>query len=698
MVRRRIFWSVLVLLVLTGVKAFPQSGNEARPETEIVNRHKAAAREVIAGREVLSAAPLNPRFVEYLKQRAQGRVRRMTTADGHGLGLIPSPLDSSHLQGQPALLSAGSFPASYDLRAGKMSPVKDQGRCAACWAFAAYGSLESGLLPAETWDFSENNLKNLSGFDMGPCGGGYGEFAVAYLARWGSSAFQSGPVIESDDPYQPTNTNTSPPFPPGALVQKHVQDVTKLAERQSATDNDALKNALMQSGGAYTAMLWSDGAYNPATYSYYYDGSTDVDGGHAVTLAGWDDNYPASRFLKPPPGDGAFLAKNSFGPSWGDGGYFWISYYDRMLAKAASWVFETAQPVTNYTRQYQYDPLGWVDSWGFNSTTGWFKNVFTAAANEDLKAVSTYVASNSSPYSVYVFTGNTLAEQANGIFPSAGYHTVELPSPVALSKGQQFTVELELTTPGYNWPIPIHYASWGMDTSKAPAVNPGQSYISPDGQNWTDTTTLNPSEANPGTTSAALKAFTNLMPDFTMGPASGSPASRTITAGQTASFSVAFAPIGAFTGTVNLSCSISPVVALGPTCTLPASVEISGSGTQSATVQVATTATTTSGAVPPRAMPLLWTSMVLGLGWLRPRARQLGSVLAASAIILALTLGTSCGSSPNVPSRTAPGTYAVAVTATSGSLRHNTALQVIVREIRHVPDSGSPSDRGQARK
>ena len=682
MVRGRVFWSVLVILLLAAGSAFSQS-NESRLETEIANRQKAAARAVIAGRKAPSAAPLNPRFVEYLKQRAQGRVPRMTTAHGHGLGLIPSPLDSSHLQGQPALLSAGSFPASYDLRAGKMTPVKDQGRCAACWAFAAYGSLESGLLPAETWDFSENNLKNLSGFGWGPCEGGYEEFAVAYLARWGSSAFQSGPVIESDDPYQPTKTNTSPPFPPGALVQKHVQDVTKLAARQNATDNDALKNALMQSGGVYTAMLWSDGAYNPATYSYHYDGSTAPDGGHAVTLAGWDDNYPASKFLKPPPGDGAFLAKNSFGPSWGDGGYFWISYYDTMLGKAASWVFETAQPVTNYSRQYQYDPLGWVDSWGFNSTTGWFKNVFTAAANEQLEAVSTYVASNSSPYAIYIFTGNTLAEQANGVFPSAGYHTVELPSPVALTKGQQFTVQIELTTPGYNWPIPI---------SHPPAMSPGQSYISPDGQNWTDTTTLNPSGADPGTTSVALKAFTNLTPDFTMGPASGSPTSRTTTAGQTATFNLVFAPVGSFTGTVKLRCSVSPAVALGPTCTLPASVQINGSGTQTATVQVSTTAATTSGAVPPRAIPWLWTSMALGLSLLRVRRR--GGVLAVPAVVAALILGISCGGGSGSSNlSTPPGTYAVAITATAGDLSHNTPLQVIVREVRHIPQQSKLTSR-----
>ncbi|HEU5335670.1 MAG TPA: lectin like domain-containing protein, partial [Terriglobales bacterium] len=401
---------------------------------------------------------------------------------------------------------------------------------------------------------------------------------------------------------------------------------------------------------------------------------------------GWDDNYPASKFLKPPPGDGAFLAKNSFGPSWGDGGYFWISYYDQKFAADESWVFESVQPLTNYTRQYQYDPLGWWDSWGFNSTTGWFKNVFTAAANEDLKAVSTYVASNSSPYTIYIFTGNTLAGAASGVFPSAGYHTVELPTPVTLKQGQQFTVEFELTTPGlttpgYNWPIPM---------SRAPAVSPGQSFISPDGQNWTDTTAIG------ATTSVALKAFTTLTPDFTLRPAFGSPASRTMTPGQTASFDLAFAPIGSFAETVNLSCSVSPAVALAPTCSLPPSVQIGGSGAHRATVQVATTAAAASGTVPPAAMPWLWASMMLGLGLLRLRSGRRGNARILLAIFVASALGASCGGgSGSSPIATPLGTYAVAITATAGSLSHNTAVQVIVRDIRNVPASGSPVHSGQ---
>jgi hypothetical protein len=47
-------------------------------------------------------------------------------------------------------------------------------------------------------------------------------------------------------------------------------------------------------------------------------------------------------------------------------------------------------------------------------------------------------------------------------------------------------------------------------------------------------------------------------PDFSLGAASGSSTSQTISAGQSAKFSLIVTPSGSFTGTVNLSCSLSP--------------------------------------------------------------------------------------------------------------------------------------------
>jgi len=163
----------------------------------------------------LSVAPVNKAFLEYLSN--QLKVLHYT-AEGHPLGLIPGPRDLSYLKN----LSAGrsrqiDLPVSYDLRTlNRLTPVRNQGSCGSCWAFATYGSLESFLMPAEPRDFSEEHLINNHGFDYEPCYGGTLDMATAYLARWG------GPVNETDDPYVSGN---------GYPVAKHVQEVMGIPPR-----------------------------------------------------------------------------------------------------------------------------------------------------------------------------------------------------------------------------------------------------------------------------------------------------------------------------------------------------------------------------------------------------------------------------------------------------------------------------------
>jgi C1A family cysteine protease len=207
------------------------------------------------------------------------------------------------------LSESNSFPSSYDLRSlGKVSLVRDQNSYGTCWALASFGSLESALLTTESWDFSEDNLVNMSGFDLDPYfGGGNQDMATAYLTRW------SGPVREDQDPY-PT---------PGALTlpsEKHVQEVLYLPGRSGPLDNSYIKNALMTYGGVYTTIYWSSSYYNSTCRSYFYSGTKAPN--HAVVIVGWDDDYPASNFSSRPPGNGAFIVRNSWGSSWGEGGFF----------------------------------------------------------------------------------------------------------------------------------------------------------------------------------------------------------------------------------------------------------------------------------------------------------------------------------------------------------------------------------------
>jgi C1A family cysteine protease len=444
-----------------------------------------------------SQAPLNPDFVRYQQELKSGRATTQTK-DGHGLGGAPPPIDLSHLTGQHIPTALRGYPPVYDLRTlGKVSKVKDQYNCGCCWAFGTYGSLESYLLPSESWDFSENNLKNTHGFDFAPCYQGNNDMSTAYLARW------SGPVNERNDPYDPTSGISPSNLP----VQKHVQDVYLLPARGGPLDNDNIKWALMTYGGISAYMSWSDACYDSSHYTYYYSSSHQA-GGHYVTIVGWNDKFDRNRFSGAsgtPPGNGAFIVKNSWNEIWGENGYFYVSYYDYWICGWGA-VF-TAEPPTNYHRVYQYDPLGHDNNFGYNSDTALFANAFTAVANEQLSAVSFYTGAINSQYAIFVFKdpesgplSQTVYIESKGTIPVPGYHTVQLSTKVPLTAGHKFSVVVQLRTPGYNFPIPIEEPQQGY--TSAATARAGQSYVSSDGNSWRDLT------SRVANANVCLKAFT----------------------------------------------------------------------------------------------------------------------------------------------------------------------------------------------
>jgi C1A family cysteine protease len=447
-------------------------------------------------------APLNPQFVKYQTDDISTQSNTSmdnTFVDGQKTGLIPSPVDLNHLNN----LSNGeaSTPAYYDLRAlNRITPIKDQGKIGTCWIFATYGSLESYFKPEETWDLSENHVKNLlisaslDGFDHSPNDGGNEFKSTAYLARW------SGPVAESDDPYSPYSVTSSHDL----LLQKHVQNVLFIPDRKAPLDNNEIKLAVQDYGAMYTTFYYNTTYYSSGNNSYYYNLSSDSN--HAVDIVGWDDSFDKSKFSKAPPGDGAFIVKNSWGPGWGDQGYFYVSYYDSNIGKSN--VVFTAESPDNYKSIYQYDSFGVTNLIGYRNPSAWCANIFTVKTNETVKAVSFYTFDSNCNYEIYIYINpeyNPINQfgsifSKSGVIPLAGYHTVPLGTGVRLKAGQKFSVVLKLTTPNYNYPIAIEKPISGW-SSKAKS-NIGESFISPDGKNWTDMTTYY-SNSN-----VCVKAFT----------------------------------------------------------------------------------------------------------------------------------------------------------------------------------------------
>jgi C1A family cysteine protease len=440
-----------------------------------------------------SLAPLSPAFLRSQFATPLG------AAVGQGLGGDLSPRDfaySAGMQVPPGIVIVDPG-QTYDLRTlGRVTSVKNQGPYGTCWSFAGCGSLESCLLPGETRDFSEDNLLRKSGFDLDPYyGGGHIWMSMAYLVRWG------GPVNESEDAYGDSYT------PAGLTPRKHVQEVSVLPLRGSPFDNDNVKLAVIASGGVDASMGFygSDSGsayYNPTTASYYYYG--DAPNNHEVLIVGWDDNYPAANFATAPPGNGAFIVKDSRGSAFGQDGYIYVSYFDSVLGRVNNpmAVFSKAEPTSNFTGIYQYDPLGHVNVVGFNNSTAWFANIFNATASSALGAVGFYTEAPNTAYEIY--TGTSLATRTlatSGALANMGYHTVTLPSPVGITQGKPFVVAVKVTSPGTLYPIAVEYPIIGY--SSAATAGPGQSYYSEDGSNWLDSTTDLDSNLN-----VCLKAYT----------------------------------------------------------------------------------------------------------------------------------------------------------------------------------------------
>ena len=192
-------------------------------------------------------------------------------------------------------------------------------------------------------------------------------------------------------------------------------------------------------------------------------------------------------------------------------------------------------------------------------------------------------------------------------------------------------------------------------------------------------------------------ALTGTGQDFSLAPSSSS-GSATVSAGQSATYTLSVSPSGGFAKSVSLSCTGAPAQS---TCSIsPSTISLNGSTATKATVTVSTTG---SGLILPLAMSgpsnawrgrymlmiLEWagTLLLLGAGLLLKRRDRLPrwTILLGSACVLclAMTLSSCGGGSSGGSGGTQAGSYNLTVTGSfsSGStnLTHATQLTLVVK-------------------
>jgi hypothetical protein len=243
-------------------------------------------------------------------------------------------------------LEKAALPPSFDWRNNGghsyIGPIRDQGSCGSCYAFAACAAAEGvynfrfGLYDASCVDLSESfiiwclaSLPEYTGHFYGCDGADYDYMELQALTVEGVCA-------ESSFPY----TETAP----GSCTHWD-------APRASFSswypvpcgDINAIKTAIMK--GVVDAAVYADSAFQAYSGGIFENSSTSCYGSpcdytptnHAIALVGWND------------ADGGYwILRNSWGTDWGESGYMSIRYTAARVACEVAYL-AGAQPMSTPT-------------------------------------------------------------------------------------------------------------------------------------------------------------------------------------------------------------------------------------------------------------------------------------------------------------------------------------------------------------
>lgn len=461
----------------------------------------------IAGSSVSSYSSVNQELEENAEQLKEGgNIRQTESSDCNcppedplrdllssnfysgkfATGFIPPESDLSHLTGQeiPERFIGTKLPSSFDWRDyGKVTSVKNQKSCPTCYAFAALGCFESKILidGGATFDLSEDNVKECL-FDPPRCDRGGNFYKVS------SFLSQGGTVNESDDPYYEGND----PNPNCG----HYDFQQTLLDWRIITGNKVpwkkvLKNYIYNEGPVYTSMFAdsSEGFNMDYDGEYTFDYKPDHDDiNHAVLIVGWSDNLPPVPG-ETKPADG-WIVKNSWGPNFGDNGYFNITYGSANIGMWSSYVDQWSYNDTTAEIMY-YDERGWVThQWGCDTKTGWGLCKFTPTSNTNVTRVEFWTTDITTDVDVYIYDdfdvttkalSNMMWKSLDHAFSEAGYHGVAVSPPLPVTSGDDVVAVVKFTNRCHKEPVPYDDDSKSKIESKC-------TYVSPDGSNgsWID--------------------------------------------------------------------------------------------------------------------------------------------------------------------------------------------------------------------